>query len=37
VETRQQARFLMAHGCHEAQGFLYSKALPADAFSKFYG
>ena len=33
VETRQQAQFLLAHGCHEAQGFYYGKAVPADAFS----
>jgi diguanylate cyclase (GGDEF)-like protein/PAS domain S-box-containing protein len=32
VETLQQAQFLMAHGCHEAQGFFYSKAVRADAF-----
>ncbi|HEX9172187.1 MAG TPA: EAL domain-containing protein, partial [Telluria sp.] len=32
VETLQQAQFLMAHGCHEAQGFYYSKAVLADAF-----
>lgn len=34
VETLQQAEFLMAHGCHEAQGFYYSKAVPADACSE---
>jgi len=34
VETLQQAQFLMAHGCHEAQGFYYGKAVPADAFSE---
>jgi len=32
VETPQQAQLLMANGCHEAQGFYYSKAVPADAF-----
>lgn len=31
VETLQQAQFLLAHGCHEGQGFYYSKAVPADA------
>jgi diguanylate cyclase (GGDEF)-like protein len=34
VETLEQARFLMAHGCHQAQGFYYSKAVPAEAFSE---
>ncbi|HEX9174151.1 MAG TPA: EAL domain-containing protein [Telluria sp.] len=37
VETLQQARFLMAHGCHQAQGFYYSKAVPAEAFSALIG
>jgi EAL domain-containing protein (putative c-di-GMP-specific phosphodiesterase class I) len=37
VETPQQAEFLMAHGCHEAQGFYYSKAVPADAFAELFG
>ncbi|MFB9242152.1 EAL domain-containing protein [Massilia antarctica] len=34
VETLQQAQFLMAQGCHAAQGFYYSKAVRADAFSE---
>ena len=37
VETLQQAQFLMAHGCYEAQGFYYSKAVRADAFSELIG
>ncbi len=37
VETSQQAQFLMAHGCHEAQGFYYGKAVPADALSGAFG
>jgi histidyl-tRNA synthetase len=37
VETRQQAQFLMAHGCHEAQGFYYGGAMPAEACSEFFG
>jgi len=36
VETLQQADFLMTLGCHEAQGFYYSKAVPADTFSKLF-
>jgi len=30
VETEQQAEFLVRHGCHLAQGYLYSKPLAAD-------
>ncbi|WP_348694217.1 EAL domain-containing protein [Duganella fentianensis] len=30
VETTQQAEFLVRHGCHLAQGYLYSKPLAAD-------
>ncbi|MDQ2991327.1 MAG: GGDEF domain-containing phosphodiesterase, partial [Candidatus Eremiobacteraeota bacterium] len=30
VETRGQLRRLRAHGCSEAQGYLFSKAKPAD-------
>ncbi len=29
VETAEQAVFLRAHGCHELQGFFYSRAVPA--------
>jgi diguanylate cyclase (GGDEF)-like protein len=32
VETEQQASFLLSHDCHVAQGFYYSKAVPAKAF-----
>ncbi|MDQ3398245.1 MAG: EAL domain-containing protein, partial [Deinococcota bacterium] len=32
VETVAQLRFLQALGCHEAQGYLFSKARPADEF-----
>jgi diguanylate cyclase (GGDEF)-like protein/PAS domain S-box-containing protein len=35
VETAAQADFLRAEGCHELQGFLFSKPLPADAFEDF--
>ena len=30
VETRQQLEFLKAHGCSEAQGYYFSRPLPAD-------
>jgi diguanylate cyclase (GGDEF)-like protein len=33
VETDHQVRFLQANGCHCAQGFYYSKAIAADAFT----
>ncbi|HEX5337736.1 MAG TPA: EAL domain-containing protein [Gallionella sp.] len=32
VETSEQAVFLAAHGCHIAQGYLYSKPLPKHLF-----
>jgi EAL domain-containing protein (putative c-di-GMP-specific phosphodiesterase class I) len=30
VETQQQVDFLRARGCHAAQGYFFSKPLPAD-------
>jgi diguanylate cyclase (GGDEF)-like protein/PAS domain S-box-containing protein len=33
VETAHQAKFLQSHGCPVAQGFYYSKAVSARAFS----
>ncbi len=30
VETLEQQTFLRTHGCKEAQGFLYSRPIPAD-------
>jgi EAL domain-containing protein (putative c-di-GMP-specific phosphodiesterase class I) len=33
VENERQARFLSQHGCHEAQGFLFSKPIPAQEFT----
>ena len=32
IETAAQAGFLKAEGCHELQGFLFSKPIPAEAF-----
>jgi predicted signal transduction protein with EAL and GGDEF domain len=32
VETTEQAAFLRDCGCHEAQGFLYARAMPVDDF-----
>ncbi len=36
VETPEQFRFLSEHGCDEIQGFLYSRALPADDLSRLW-
>jgi diguanylate cyclase (GGDEF)-like protein/PAS domain S-box-containing protein len=30
VETEEQAEFLRSHGCHQAQGYLYSRPVPAE-------
>ncbi len=35
VETQAQADFLLDHGCYIAQGYLYSKPIPADEFFEF--
>jgi EAL domain-containing protein (putative c-di-GMP-specific phosphodiesterase class I) len=34
VETAAQADFLKAEGCHELQGYLFSKPLRAEAFEQ---
>lgn len=36
VETKEQEDALRKLGCHEAQGYLYSKALPADRLEQLY-
>ena len=33
VETGEQVAFLLDHGCHYAQGFYYSRAVPAQRFA----
>jgi EAL domain-containing protein (putative c-di-GMP-specific phosphodiesterase class I) len=35
VETPEQLAFLQEHGCHYAQGFLFSKALPYPEFVRY--
>ncbi len=35
VETVEQRRFLVEHGCDAAQGYYYSEPLKLDAFSSF--
>ena len=34
VETENQAEFVEANGCKKAQGWLFSKAIPVDAFNE---
>ena len=35
VETVEQHNFLMAHGCDESQGYLFSRPVPAERFEQF--
>jgi diguanylate cyclase (GGDEF)-like protein/PAS domain S-box-containing protein len=34
VETQEELAFLQNHQCHEAQGYYFSKPVPADQFAK---
>jgi diguanylate cyclase (GGDEF)-like protein/PAS domain S-box-containing protein len=36
VETEEQRRFLVEHGCRYGQGFLFSRPLPRDEIKPFY-
>ncbi|MCF6251672.1 MAG: EAL domain-containing protein [Methylococcaceae bacterium] len=36
VETEEQLSFLKMHGCHEAQGFLLGRPVPAEQFNDSY-
>jgi len=35
VETREQEAYIIAQGCHEGQGYLYSKPMPAEEFASW--
>jgi diguanylate cyclase len=37
VETKEQHRFLQALGCHELQGYLFSRPVPAEEVDKLLG
>ena len=36
VEHLDQANFLLARGCHNAQGYLYGRPMSSDAFRSYY-
>lgn len=35
LETEEQFRFLVEHGCDEVQGFLFGRPMPAESFEAF--
>jgi EAL domain-containing protein (putative c-di-GMP-specific phosphodiesterase class I) len=35
VETLEELEFLKAHHCDEAQGYYFSRPVPAEQFAKF--
>jgi len=35
VETHEQEAYIIAQGCHEGQGYLYSKPMPAEAVASW--
>jgi len=37
IETREQLAVLRRLGCHEGQGYLFSRPLPAEALSRLAG
>jgi diguanylate cyclase (GGDEF)-like protein len=37
VETREQHRFLQALGCHQLQGYLFSRPVPAEEIDRMLG
>jgi diguanylate cyclase len=37
VETKEQHRFLQALGCHQLQGFLFSRPVPPDEIDRLLG
>ena len=37
VETKEQHRFLQALGCHQLQGYLFSRPVPAETIDAMLG
>jgi diguanylate cyclase (GGDEF)-like protein/PAS domain S-box-containing protein len=36
IEENEQAAFLASHDCHEGQGYLFGRPMPADEFEQHY-